>query len=93
MTARHTPQSYRILVQGQLDERWAKWFEGLTVSPRPGGETELRGTLQDQASLHGALNRIRDLGLELISVTRYELGAENTNPPSCGGEAHEDPGL
>ncbi len=61
--------TYQIRVQGHLDERWLRWFEGLDVAQHPGGETIIRGAM-DQAALHGVLNRIRDLGLELISVQR-----------------------
>lgn len=60
---------YKIRIEGHLDERWLRWFEGLDVSPLPEGETIIRGEM-DQAALHGVLNRVRDLGLELISVQR-----------------------
>jgi hypothetical protein len=60
---------YRICVAGQLDERWLRWFDGLAVVQQPNGQTIIGGAL-DQAALHGILNRIRDLGLELISVQR-----------------------
>lgn len=61
--------TYQIQVQGQLDDRWLRWFEGLDVSSQPSGETIIRGKM-DQAALHGVLNRIRDLGLCLIFVQR-----------------------
>lgn len=64
------PPTYQICIQGHLDERWLSRFEGLTLNYHPTGETTISGTL-DQAALHGVLNRIRDLGLELISVERY----------------------
>jgi hypothetical protein len=60
---------YRISVKGHLDDRWLRWFESLTVSQQPNGETVIRGAM-DQSALFGVLNRIRDLGLELISVQR-----------------------
>lgn len=61
---------YQIRIEGHLDERWLRWFEGLDVSPLPEGETVISGEM-DQSALHGVLNRIRDLGLELISVQRH----------------------
>lgn len=60
---------YQIRIEGHLDERWLRWFEGLNVSPLPEGETLISGEM-DQSALHGVLSRIRDLGLELISVQR-----------------------
>jgi hypothetical protein len=62
---------YQIRVEGHLDERWLRWFEGLDVIPLPEGETVISGEM-DQSALHGVLNRIRDLGLELISVQRKD---------------------
>ena len=43
-------------------------FSGLDITP-DGLATALAGEL-DQAALHGALNRIRALGLELVGVAR-----------------------
>ncbi len=63
-------QNYEIQFCGQLDERHAKWFEGLTMIHLPNGDTLLTGPIPDQSALHGILNRIRDLGLELLSVCR-----------------------
>jgi hypothetical protein len=61
---------YEICFRGQLDERRARWFEGMTMERLPSGETRLTGPLPDQPALYGILNRIRDLGLELLSVRR-----------------------
>ena len=57
-----------ITVKGQLDARWSEWFDGLTITNLESGETALVGLLPDQAALHGALTKVRDLGLTLISV-------------------------
>ncbi len=60
---------YEIRVKGHLDPRWSEWFDGLQISNEPNGEALLSGYIADQAVLHGALARVRDLNLELISVT------------------------
>jgi hypothetical protein len=59
---------YQIRIKGHLDDTLASWFEGLTISNLEGGEALLSGHIQDQAALHGVLNRISNLGLTLISV-------------------------
>ncbi len=53
--------------------RWAAWFGGLQISGQ-GEETVISGLLADQAALHGVLNKVRDLGLCLISVRRLDRG-------------------
>ena len=65
---------YEIRLTGRLDAHWAAWFDGLTVSPDGDGTTVIRGPIADQAALHGVLQRVRDLGLPLLSVTRVETG-------------------
>ena len=63
---------YEIRLAGHLDPRWAAWFDGMTVSREPDGTTAVRGEVPDQAALHGLLQRVRDLGLPLVSVRRIE---------------------
>jgi hypothetical protein len=62
---------YEIRVAGHLSQNWAARFEGLSMRHEPQGETVLSGLL-DQSALHGVLVRIRDLGLNLVSVNRTE---------------------
>lgn len=65
--------SIRIKVRGRMSVRLATAFEGMTLVPRSGA-TELIGELVDQAQLYGLLTRIRDLGLELESLTVVDAG-------------------
>lgn len=64
----NTSAVYQIRVKGSLDETWADWFDGFSITPQPGGETALTGSVRDQAALHGLLSKIRDLGLPLVLV-------------------------
>jgi len=68
--------SYRIEIEGRLDPRWSSWFDGLTVTVESLDHglfvSILNGTLPDQASLRGILNKIWDLNLSLISVNRLD---------------------
>ena len=65
------PMAYRIRISGQLDARWAEWFEGLTIA-LDGDDTLITGPVVDQAALHGLLRRVRDLGMPLVSVCPVE---------------------
>lgn len=80
MAERHTstPDSrdagrYEIRLTGHLDARWTAWFDGLTVRHEGDGTTVISGQIADQAALHGLLQRVRDLGLPLVSVRRVEV--------------------
>ena len=61
--------TYAVRVAGHLDESWAAWFEGASVTWEDDGSTTLRLTVVDQAQLHGLLGKVRDLGISLLSVT------------------------
>lgn len=63
---------WQIRVEGHLGPEWSDWFGGLTVEAVEGGETLLRGSVVDQAALHGVLKRLRDLGIPLIALNRLE---------------------
>jgi len=65
---------YEIRIRGHLDDRWADWFGGLTITLEENGDTLLTGPVADQAALHGLLRRVRDLGVPLLSVMRLETG-------------------
>jgi hypothetical protein len=74
-TATGRPQDrswYEIRLQGRLESRWSVWFDGLTLTAGADGTTTIRGPVVDQAALHGLLQRLRDLGLPLISVAQVE---------------------
>lgn len=61
----------KIKVEGILDGKWQDWFEGMVISYEENA-TIMIGTVKDESSLHGILNRIRDLNLKLISVNPHE---------------------
>ena len=70
----YEPGLYEIRLKGHLDDRWADWFEGLTITLEDNGDTLLSGPVIDQAALHGFLRKVRDLGIPLLSVNRVEPG-------------------
>lgn len=61
---------YELQVAGRLDERWLRQFGPLDLTFHANDITVIRGAFIDQAALFGVLNRIRDLGLELILLKR-----------------------
>lgn len=73
--SRHEFGTYEIRLTGHLDDRWAAWFDGLSLTHGSDGTTVLRGQVVDQAALHGLLQKVRDLGLPLISVAQVEPDA------------------
>ena len=72
-------ERYQIQIQGWIGERWASWFDGMTMT----FERELDGTpvtrlivtVADQAALRGILSKIWDLNLVLLSVSQTETSA------------------
>ena len=62
---------YRIVVKGRLSERYEPAFEGLQLEAR-NGLTALSGSFVDHAQLYGVLDRLRDVGIELVSVNALE---------------------
>jgi hypothetical protein len=68
----NSPGRYEIRLRGHLDSRWAAWFDGLSLSNENDGTTVIGGPVVDQAALHGLLQKVRDLGLPLVSVTQIQ---------------------
>lgn len=66
---------YEIRVAGRLAPRWSAWFAGLTITADADGTTVIRGPVVDQAALHGLIQKLRDVGIPLISLTQV-------NPPN-----------
>ena len=48
------------------------WFDGLSLIQESDGTTLIRGSVIDQAALHGLLSKVRDLGLPLVAVTQVD---------------------
>ena len=67
---------YEIRVTGHLNARWAAWFDGLSLTAADDGITVIRGPIVDQAALHGVLQKLRDIGVPLISVTQLRSEGE-----------------
>ena len=66
---------YRLVVRGELDDRFAYLFNGLDFE-RDAGTTVMSGRVTDQAQLHGYIARVGELGLELVSVKQTAAAAD-----------------
>jgi hypothetical protein len=76
-----TAPEYEIRVAGRLAPRWSAWFDGLAVTTEADGTTAIRGPVVDQAALHGLLQKLRDVGIPLVSLTQVPSHA-TTEPPA-----------
>jgi hypothetical protein len=77
---------YEICVQGRLTERLAAALEGMTLHAGA-VNTVFTGKVKDQSQLYGLLDRLRDLGLELISVHPRTAAGGTTYEDQIEGSA------
>lgn len=87
---------YHIRIQSHLPARYSTWFDDLTITCEPSGQTLLVGELVDQAALFGVLLKVRDLGLTLLavgSVPNKEATPMTTRPITVIAYLTVQPGL
>lgn len=58
---------YELVVRGEVGQRFGLLFEGMRLE-QDRGMTVITGAVLDQAQLHGLIDRVQELGLELVSV-------------------------
>jgi hypothetical protein len=68
--------TYEIRIAGRLDETTLTWFTGLKVRYRD--DTTLITGQFDQAALHGVLEMIRSLSLDLLEARRIADASPHT---------------
>lgn len=71
------PVAFQIRIKGHLGNDWTDWFGGMTITQEENGDTLLTGPVPDQAALFGLLRRVRDLGMQLISINRVDIGKQD----------------
>ncbi|HVP74670.1 MAG TPA: hypothetical protein VMS63_01515 [Gaiellaceae bacterium] len=74
---------YRLVVRGELGSRFASVFEGMQIE-HLAGMTVITGRVIDQAHLFGLLERMPELGIELVSVEPIDETAADV-PTVNGG--------
>jgi len=75
---------YHIRVKGNLDEKWADWFEGFVMASGCNSEMVITGAVVDQAALQGVLAKIHSLGLPLLLVAQTGCPCPSKNCPRHG---------
>jgi hypothetical protein len=75
---------YQIQLRGHLDARWEAMFAGFSINHQvtPAGQpiTVITGQVADQSALYGLISRLRNLGVELISIQpQPDSDVEETN--------------
>lgn len=81
---------YEICINAHLSDAWLLNFEEMTISRMDDGRSILTGMIADQAALHAILRKIRDMGLELISVNQLD---EDENKGEKNARNNESNGL
>lgn len=80
MTSETSGSVYQIRVRTLWNPVWAVRFPGFVVSHDSAGYTVLTGRVVDQAMLYGLISRMRDLGLQLISLEQLQ-GRDGVGDP------------
>lgn len=65
-------QRYEIVIRECLTPEWETFFDGMEFTHLSNGSTCITGSLSDQSALYGLLMRMRDLGLNIISVSTVD---------------------
>jgi len=65
---KNSVSAYEIRLKDHLEKHWSTYFTGWSIENLENGEVLLKAANIDQAGLHGALNKIRDLNLTLLSL-------------------------
>ena len=68
-----TAERYELVLRGEIGDRFGLLFDGMRLE-RITGRTVLTGAVRDQSHLHGLIEQVQELGLELISVNPLDEG-------------------
>jgi hypothetical protein len=79
MTADPLGKTYELVLRGEIGDHFAVRFDGMRVTRRE-GHTILTGPVRDQAQLHGVIERIQELGIELVSVNPLDASRPPEDP-------------
>ena len=67
------PVTYEIVIRGRASERLlARLADDFSIIPGADGHTRLLGDVRDAAHLHGVINQLTTLAIEIVSLTPVE---------------------
>jgi len=66
-----------VRIKGHIDASWSAWLGGLQIKYTENGDTILTGTVRDQSALFGVLNKLPNLGMQLLSVNSVPASTDN----------------
>jgi hypothetical protein len=84
--------SFEIVIRGRLSPTLTAAMDGFDVSRYDKGLTHLVGWVPDQARLHGTLEMLRDLNIELVSVNPKPSPESETREPIDAATTEESNG-
>ncbi len=82
-------ESFEIVVRGRLSPTLAAALDGFEVSHCDNGLTHLVGFVPDQSRLHGLLDLLRDLNIELVSMNPIATPVSGPPHHPSTGSAHD----
>ncbi|MEO0494449.1 MAG: hypothetical protein AAF081_13655 [Actinomycetota bacterium] len=77
------PVSYEIIIRGRASERLlARLADDFSIAPGADGRTRLIGDVRDASHLHGVINQLTTLAIEIVSFTPVDHPAPSLPTPS-----------
>jgi hypothetical protein len=74
--------TYKIRVNGHLDDHWSAWLGELDMTRDTDGTTTVTVSIADQTQLHGVLTGLRDIGAVITDVRRTDAPVGTRRSPS-----------
>ena len=75
------PTTYRIRVDGHLDDHWSAWLGELDMTRNDDGTTTITTQIADQAQLHGLFAGLRDIGAVITELRTTDAPVSAAKPP------------
>lgn len=64
---------YEILVMGEIEKYRESFFDEMETEKLDDGTTRFNGFLTDSSALYGVINKMRDMGLEIIRLEKMDI--------------------